>query len=93
MPLKVLCVFLQGYAAFGRLLGDTGPESQAVLKEYDIKEVPTFVFFRGGKEVGRLVSSSRADLIGHILKLQNKMGIPPPPAVGKGQPRRRPAMK
>ena len=41
--------------------------------------MPTFVFFRGGKAVGRHVGSSRGDLIGQILQQQNALGIAPPP--------------
>jgi hypothetical protein len=55
-------------------------------------QVPTFVFYRSGKEVGRHVGSSRGDLIGQILMQQNALGIaPPPPPVKAGVPRRRTA--
>jgi hypothetical protein len=57
-------------------------------------QVPTFIFYRGGKEVGRHVGSSRADLIGQILQQQAVLGItPPPPRVAPGAPapRRAPA--
>ncbi|GMH43587.1 hypothetical protein BSKO_11509 [Bryopsis sp. KO-2023] len=80
---------LEGYATFARLVTDSIPTGKEFVKKHKIKEVPTFLFFRGGKEVDRLVSSSRADLIGHILQLQNAMGIPPPPVTRKGTPRRR----
>jgi thioredoxin-like negative regulator of GroEL len=65
-----------GYAAFARLLGDDSPQ---LLAELDIKEVPTFLFYRNGQEVGRHVGSSRGDLIGHILGQQAALGIQPPP--------------
>ena len=42
-------------------------------------QVPTFVFYRAGKVVGRHVGSSRGDLIGQILQQQNALGIAPPP--------------
>ncbi len=42
-------------------------------------QVPTFVFYRAAKEVGRHVGSSRGDLIGKILQQQNTLGIAPPP--------------
>ena len=42
-------------------------------------QVPTFLFFRNGKEAGRHVGSSRGDLIGQILQQQSAFGIPPPP--------------
>lgn len=55
-------------------------------------QVPTFIFYRGGKEVGRHVGSSRGDLIGQILQQQNALGIaPPPPPVKAGSLRRRAA--
>lgn len=76
-----------GYAAFSRLLGDNNPE---LLAELDIKEVPTFLFYRNGQEVGRHVGSSRGDLIGQILAQQTKMGIQPPPPPGSGNAERRP---
>lgn len=41
--------------------------------------MPTFLFFRNGKEIGRHVGSSRGDLIGQILLQQNALGIAPPP--------------
>ena len=100
----------QGYAAFGRLIGDASNESRQLLRDLDIKEVrvscpmttntqklirpsaiarlltvcgcsqvPTFVFYRAAKEVGRHVGSSRGDLIGKILQQQNALGIAPPP--------------
>lgn len=56
-----------------------------MLAKHNIDVVPTFLFFRKGKEIDRLVSSSRADLIGHILQLQNSIGIPPPPPPGAGR--------
>ena len=46
-------------------------------------QVPTFLFFRDGKNVGRHVGSSRADLIGHILQQQKNAGVDPP-TTGQG---------
>lgn len=46
-------------------------------------QVPTFLFFRDGKNVGRHVGSSRADLIGHILQQQQNAGVAPP-TTGQG---------
>ena len=46
---------------------------------YCFLQVPTFVFYRKAKEVGRHVGSSRGDLIGKILQQQNALGIAPPP--------------
>lgn len=55
------------YAAFARLMGDESAETQALLRELNILEVPTFLFYRNGQPVGRHVGSSRGDLIGQIL--------------------------
>lgn len=69
---------MQGYASFARLVGDASAETQDIMQELNVLEVPTFVFYRGGKEVKRFSGSSRGDLIGQILQLQNAMGIAPP---------------
>eukprot|EP00882_Tetradesmus_deserticola_P001349 GHRQ01001460.1.p1 GENE.GHRQ01001460.1~~GHRQ01001460.1.p1 ORF type:complete len:332 (+),score=120.08 GHRQ01001460.1:133-1128(+) len=81
----------KGYAAFGRLMGDENSSTQAVLQAYNILEVPTFLFFKNGKEVGRHVGSSRGDLIGKILQVQSEYGVapPPPPKPAGAVPRRR----
>ncbi len=39
---------------------------------------PLRLHHRGGKEVGRHVGSSRADLIGRILQIQQSLGVSPP---------------
>jgi len=69
----------KGYAVFGRLQGDESAETQAMLQRYNIVQVPTFLFFKGGKEVMRHVGSSRGDLIGKILEVQGSFGVQPPP--------------
>jgi len=68
-----------GYAAFARLMGDENEETRALMSELGVIQVPSFLFFRGGKEVGRHVGSSRGDLIGQILAQQAANGIQPPP--------------
>jgi len=78
-----------GFAEFSRLQGDTTPELRTLMRQYNIVEVPTFLFFRGGREIGRHVGSSRGDLIGQILRIQSEMGLSPPPVPGTGTPRRR----
>jgi hypothetical protein len=84
----VTCVcVLHSYAAFGRLPGDA-PHNLELMAELNVVQVPTFLFYRGGKEVGRHVGSSRADLIGRILEIQMEQGIAPPPPQKPGARRR-----
>eukprot|EP00198_Chlamydomonas_reinhardtii_P003490 XP_001692826.1 plastidic thioredoxin-like protein [Chlamydomonas reinhardtii] len=85
----------KGFATFGRLVGDVNGDTRALIKELNIIEVPTFIFFRAGKEVGRHVGSSRGDLIGQILLQQEREGLspPPPPVTAKAKPRSRAGMR
>lgn len=50
-------------------MGDESAVTQQVLQQYNIVEVPTFLFFKKGREVARHVGSSRGDLIGKILQV------------------------
>lgn len=52
-----------------------------------VVQVPTFLFYRGGKQTGRHVGSSRGDLMGQILQQQSALGIAPPPPPGTAQKR------
>ena len=55
-----------------------------------MSQVPSFLFYRGGRPVGRHVGASRADLIGQILVQQNSAGVaPPPPPKTAARPRRK----
>lgn len=78
-----------GVAKFARVLGDENEELQKFMAEKEVSQVPTFLFFRGGKEIGRHVGSSRGDLIGQILAQQSAAGIPLPAPQGQGKVRRR----
>jgi thioredoxin-like negative regulator of GroEL len=53
-------------------MGDENASTQSVLQAFNIMEVPTFLFFKNGKEVGRHVGSSRGDLIGKILQVRER---------------------
>jgi hypothetical protein len=53
-------------------MGDENASTQSVLQAYNIMEVPTFLFFKNGREVGRHVGSSRGDLIGKILQVRGQ---------------------
>lgn len=63
--------------------------NEACCTPLALVQVPTFLFFRGGKEVGRHVGSSRGDLIGQILQQQSALGIAPPPPQQDGTVHRR----
>ena len=69
-------------AVFARLMADSD-EGKALAKALNIRQVPTFLFYRNGEPVGRHVGSSRGDLIGQVLKQQNAAGLPVPPPAGK----------
>lgn len=47
---------------------------EELLGELDIMEVPTFLFYRNGEEVGRHVGSSRGDLIGKVWCFWKRRG-------------------
>lgn len=79
----------KGFAAFGRVLADASDEGRAMLRDFGVVEVPTFLFFKGGKEVERHVGSSRGDLIGRILEVQARYGVAPPPPPPGAQAQRR----
>eukprot|EP00238_Polyblepharides_amylifera_P010648 CAMPEP_0196579462 /NCGR_PEP_ID=MMETSP1081-20130531/22013_1 /TAXON_ID=36882 /ORGANISM="Pyramimonas amylifera, Strain CCMP720" /LENGTH=286 /DNA_ID=CAMNT_0041899065 /DNA_START=339 /DNA_END=1199 /DNA_ORIENTATION=- len=71
---------MMGYVKFARLVGDANEETLAFMKDYNILEVPTFLFFKQGEEKQRFVGSSRGDLIGQILTIQGVLGDEPLPA-------------
>lgn len=73
-----------GMAVFGRLMGDASKEHEELMRELNILEVPTFLFYRNGRSVGRHVGSSRGDLIGQILMQQGSAGLPVPPPSSRG---------
>eukprot|EP00889_Picochlorum_renovo_P000412 jgi/Picre1/27442/NNA_000409.t1 len=78
-----------GMAKFARVMGDSTDDFKQFMADENITQVPTFLFYRGGKMIGRHVGSSRGDLIGQILKMQNAAGIPPPMPQGGRQRQRR----
>lgn len=79
----------KGYAAFGRVIADQTEAGRQLLKDHSVVEVPTFLFFKGGREVDRHVGGSRGDLIGKIMEVQSRFGVaPPPPPPGAAQQRR-----
>jgi len=80
----------QGYVSFARLLVDD-PNLVSLKEELNVIDVPLFLFYQNGKEVQRYASSSRADLIGHILSIQGMNGLPPPPRRTRRMRRSQPA--
>jgi len=80
----------KGYVSFARLLVDD-PNLASLKEELNVVDVPLFLFYQDGKEVQRYASSSRADLIGHILSVQGMNGLPPPPRRTKRMRRGQPA--
>lgn len=43
----------QGYAAFGRVVADQSDAARELLRTHAVVEVPTFLFFKNGREVDR----------------------------------------
>eukprot|EP00250_Pteridium_aquilinum_P007391 c17118_g1_i1 orf=250-1257(+) len=57
-------------AVFARIHGDENEGLMGLLKQMDVVEVPTFLFFTGGELRGRYVGSGKGELIGEILRYQ-----------------------
>ncbi|MCO5581426.1 hypothetical protein L7F22_035310 [Adiantum nelumboides] len=57
-------------AVFARIHGDENEELMGVMKQMDVVEVPTFLFFSGGELRGRYVGSGKGELVGEILRYQ-----------------------
>lgn len=58
---------------FARMNGDENDSCMQYLRDMDVVEVPTFLFFREGKLSGRYVGSGKGELVGEILRYQ---GVP-----------------
>jgi thiol:disulfide interchange protein len=57
-------------AVFARMNGDENDACMEFLKDMEVVEVPTFLFIRDNKIVGRYVGSGKGELIGEILRYQ-----------------------
>ncbi|MCO5572589.1 hypothetical protein L7F22_026345 [Adiantum nelumboides] len=57
-------------AVFARIHGDENEELMGLMKQMDVVEVPTFLFFTGGELRGRYVGSGKGELVGEILRYQ-----------------------
>ncbi|KAJ1290873.1 hypothetical protein BS78_02G276200 [Paspalum vaginatum] len=53
---------------FARMNGDENDSCMEFLRDMNVVEVPTFVFIRDGKIVGRYVGSGKGELVGEILR-------------------------
>ncbi|KAK9916781.1 hypothetical protein WJX75_006936 [Coccomyxa subellipsoidea] len=56
--IAALAKSFKGYAAFARLLYDTSDELTQLARELRVVEVPTFIFYRGGKEIIAAVAAT-----------------------------------
>lgn len=57
-------------SVFARIDGDENEELMGLLKQMNVVEVPTFLFFSEGELRGRYVGSGKGELIGEILRYQ-----------------------
>lgn len=55
---------------FARMNGDENDSCMQFLSDMNVLEVPTFLFIRDAKIVGRYVGSGKGELIGEILRYQ-----------------------
>ncbi|KAK3127013.1 hypothetical protein QOZ80_7AG0566930 [Eleusine coracana subsp. coracana] len=53
---------------FARMNGDENESCMEFLRDMDVVEVPTFLFIRDGKIVGRYIGSGKGELVGEILR-------------------------
>ncbi|CAI5458731.1 unnamed protein product [Closterium sp. Yama58-4] len=57
-------------AVFARVFGDNNESTVTLMRELNIVEAPTFLFYRRGELLGRYVGSGRGALVGEVLKHQ-----------------------
>lgn len=69
----------------GRNVDQQGVDVEDAGRALKVVQVPTFLLFRDGQEVGRYIGSHRPDLVGQVLRLQEEAGVvvAPPPAPAK----------
>eukprot|EP01025_Chloroclados_australasicus_P003322 TRINITY_DN10778_c0_g1_i1.p1 TRINITY_DN10778_c0_g1~~TRINITY_DN10778_c0_g1_i1.p1 ORF type:complete len:386 (-),score=40.72 TRINITY_DN10778_c0_g1_i1:180-1337(-) len=84
----MLAMNFEGAIDFAKLEDDGSEELEDLFYSLNILEVPTFLIYFKGREVSRNVSSSRGDLIGHILQVASQYGIAPPKSPRKQLARR-----
>ena len=59
---------LEGKAAFARVLVDSSRELEGLAGDLALQYLPTLVFYRNKREIGRLVSSDKNEILGHVMK-------------------------
>ena len=65
--IEELSAELSGRAKLGKLNVDENPET---VNKFDILNIPTLIFFKGGKEASRMVGiNSKADILKKIKEL------------------------
>lgn len=67
-----------GACRWARLAADASPEGAALMRELNVTEVPTFVFFEGQREVGRYSGTDRYALMNKVIAIQQAEGIKMP---------------
>eukprot|EP00873_Tetraselmis_striata_P027783 jgi/Tetstr1/448047/TSEL_035347.t1 len=67
-----------GACRWARLAGDSSAEAAALMKELNVTEVPTFVFFEGNREVGRYSGTDRYGLMNKVIAIQQAEGVKMP---------------
>ena len=70
-----LAMNFKGVVSFARLGANDSPETNAMFESLRILEAPTFITFKDGVEVARIVTGNKGALIGHILEVVSKHGI------------------
>ena len=77
VPVPVRPQSFAGFASFARVLGDAGPEGEQMLREHNIVEAPTFLFFRCAPEMEGRAGQGRP---GRGTDLLAPPGVGGPPA-------------
>lgn len=57
-------------AVFARVFGDENESCEKIMRDFNVREVPTFLFIRDGVVCGRYVGSGKGELIGEVLRHQ-----------------------
>lgn len=72
---------MRGAVRWARLMVDQTPETAEIAKDLKVEAVPTFVFFCEGKEIGRISTTDRVQLMQAVLEQQQRFGVklPTPP--------------